>query len=347
MVGPGNRVIYVGKSIRLRSRLLSYFRAPRGEKAAEIIGHTHRIEWEYVPSEFAALLVEMRAIRQWRPVYNVQHKRDRAYCFVKVTREAAPRLLTVAPTRDDGAFYYGPFSGPRRVREMVRELADLLELRTCPARTPLHFADQMELFGREDTPLCLRADLQRCRAPCARRCTQSEYLDQVSLARRFLEGDTAVPLSILQARMASAVDRLQFEYAAVLRDRIARLDDARAELQARQRSIRALSFVYPVAGFAGNDRVYVLHAGRIEAEYQAPTSDEQARRIAREARRHFARSGTVMTSLTPDRAAETLLVARWFRLHPAELERAWTLPRPARARPAVPQKAPPGAAAQA
>jgi excinuclease ABC subunit C len=107
MFGPGDALLYVGKSIRVRSRLLSYFRADRGEKAAEIISHTHRIEWEYTPSEFAALLAEMRNIQRTRPVYNVEHKRDRVFCFVKITREAAPRLLVVREVRDDGAIYFG------------------------------------------------------------------------------------------------------------------------------------------------------------------------------------------------------------------------------------------------
>jgi excinuclease ABC subunit C len=103
MIGPADEVLYVGKSIRLRARLLSYFRADRGDKAAEIIGHTHRIEWDYAPSEFASLLLEMRAIRRWRPRYNVEHKRERFYCFVKLTREAAARLLVVHDADEDGA----------------------------------------------------------------------------------------------------------------------------------------------------------------------------------------------------------------------------------------------------
>src|SRR5688572_11829546 len=74
MIGPSDEVLYVGKSIRVRTRLLSYFRAERGEKAAEIVGHAHRIEWEYVPSEFAALLHEFRLIKRYRPPYNVEHK---------------------------------------------------------------------------------------------------------------------------------------------------------------------------------------------------------------------------------------------------------------------------------
>ncbi|HSJ08992.1 MAG TPA: hypothetical protein VK928_03740 [Longimicrobiales bacterium] len=116
MIGPGDNVLYVGKSVRVRTRLLSYFRAERGEKAADIIGHTHRIEWEYSPSEFASLLTEMRCIQKWRPPFNVEHKRDRVFCFVKLTREAAPRLLVVREVQEDGAIYFGPFRGPQRVR---------------------------------------------------------------------------------------------------------------------------------------------------------------------------------------------------------------------------------------
>jgi hypothetical protein len=158
MIGPADNLLYVGKSIRVRTRLLSYFRAPRGEKAAEIISHTHRIEWEYTPSEFASLLTEMRSIQEARPPYNVEHKRDRAFCFIKLTREEAPRILAVQEVADDGALYFGPFRGRARVREALREVADLLELRTCAAATPMRFADQLDMFGVDPQPLCMRAD---------------------------------------------------------------------------------------------------------------------------------------------------------------------------------------------
>jgi excinuclease ABC subunit C len=201
MLGPAEEVLYVGKSVRVRSRLLSYFRADRGEKAAEIIRHTHRIDWEYAPSEFAALLLEMRCIQRWRPPFNVEHKRDRGFCFVKLTREEAPRLLVVREVLDDGATYYGPFRGPARVREVVREVRDLLELRDCRGPTPMRFADQLDLFGADPQPLCMRADVSKCLAPCAGRCTKQEYTAQVELARRFLDGDADVPLTVCISSM--------------------------------------------------------------------------------------------------------------------------------------------------
>src|SRR5262245_46935878 len=224
MVGPDGLIVYIGKSIQLRTRLLSYFRADRNEKATEIISAARRIEWEYVPSEFASLLTELRLIQKHRPIFNVQHKLDRGFCFIKVTREEAPCVLLTINVQDDGSVYYGPFRGRQMVRSLLREVCDLLELRDCAPGTKLHFADQMDLFSFDATPRCVRADLHKCMAPCAGRCTRAEYHNRVEEARRFLEGVVHRPLNLLQERMKSAAERMQFEYAAILRDRAFRLE---------------------------------------------------------------------------------------------------------------------------
>jgi excinuclease ABC subunit C len=323
MIGPADDVLYVGRSIRVRTRLLSYFRAPRGEKAAEIISHTHRIDWEYTPSEFAAQLTEMRAIQRWRPPYNVEHKRDRAFCFIKLTREAAPRLLLTLEVADDGALYFGPFRGRARVREALREVSDLLELRTCAGGTPMRFADQLDLFGVDPQPLCMRADVRKCLAPCAARCTRVEYLGRAEQARRFLEGDVDLPLRMLGERMRTAAERMQFEYAAQLRDRAVRLADARSELLALRGTIEALSFLYQVPGWGGDDRVYLVRRGSIRAERPAPRTPQERAALLREAKRLFARPEYRAASVHAGQVAEILLVARWFRLRSEELDRTW------------------------
>jgi excinuclease ABC subunit C len=324
MIGPGDAVLYVGKSIRMRTRLLSYFRARRGEKAEEIIRNTHRIEWEYVPSEFAAILREVRSIKQWRPTYNVAHRRDRSYCFVRMTREEAPRLQAVPAVRGDGANYFGPFYGPERVRSAVREIADLLELRDCAGRTPLRYADQLDLFNALDrVPLCLRGDVQRCLAPCAGRCTRSEYRSRADLAMRFLAGEDDSPLNLLRGRMDRAAERMQFEYAATLRDRLEALKLIRDELLALRSTIEELTFVYPVPGHDGDDRVYIIRRGIVVADLPAPVTPaeqlallEKADRLCRGQARH-------PFGIGPAEAGEILTVARWFRLRPEERDRAW------------------------
>ncbi|MEO5510378.1 MAG: UvrB/UvrC motif-containing protein [Longimicrobiales bacterium] len=324
MIGPGDEVLYVGKSVRVRSRLLSYFRADESEKAAEIIRHTHRIDWEYVPSEFTAVLHEMRSIQQWRPPYNVEHKRDRAFCFVKITREAAPRVLAVSEVARDGAQYFGPFRGRQHVRETLREVVDLLELRDCAAGMVMRFADQLDLFSAEHTPLCMRADLRRCLAPCAGRCTKSEYLDHVDLAQRFLEGDADMPLTILRRRMQSAVDRMQFEYAAELRDRMFRLDEARHQLVALRGVIESLTFLYRPTSYGNGERVYIVRRGSIIAERPAPVNEQEEEALREEARTMLTKKLYATAAVQPTQVAEILLLARWFRLRPDELGRTWS-----------------------
>jgi len=321
MIGPSGEVLYVGKSVRVRTRLLSYFRARRGEKAAEIIGHAHGIEWDYVPNEFAALLTEMRQIKRWRPIYNVEHKRDRQYCFIKCTREAAPRLLLVGDVADDGALYYGPFRGRARVREAIRELSDLLELRDCRATTRMRFADQLELFRLEASPLCYRGEIGRCLAPCAGRCTQSEYHARVDLACQFLEGRADTPLTVLRERMMRAAERLQFEYAAALRDRAERLDGVRRELLALRGSIQSMTYLYRVPAHEGPDRLYLIRNGLVRAEFDWPQTPDDAARVAETIREELSRVEPSLLPVSSHQAAEILLVARWFRLNPEERSR--------------------------
>jgi excinuclease ABC subunit C len=122
--------------------------------------------------------------------------------------------------------------------------------------------------------------------------------------------------------MDVAANRLQFEYAAQLRDRMQRLDEARAELLALRGFIDSLSFGYDVHGFGGDDRVYLIHRGRIREERAMPQDHagmealtERARQVLGR-RESFARVGVTQ-------AAEILLLARWFRLRPHEQGRTW------------------------
>ncbi|MGQ0814493.1 MAG: GIY-YIG nuclease family protein [Gemmatimonadota bacterium] len=321
MLGPNDEVIYVGKSISLRNRLLSYFRADRGEKATEIISHTRRIVWEYVPSEFASLLTEMRQIQRWRPLFNVEHKRDRNYCFIKLTRDEAPRLLMTPRVVSDGAEYYGPFRGRAMVRDVLREVSDALELRDCAPSVQLRFADQMDLFQPDHTPKCIRADVHKCLAPCAGRCTRSEYQVRVVEARKFLQGNVHRPLAILNERMEQAAGRMQFEYAAQLRDRAWKLDEARYELMAACSSIEALTFLYHAPGYNGEDRLYVIKRGAIKAELPMPATRQAGETVRAEAKALLTKRD-LRTTVTPEEVGEVLLVARWFRIKPQELEHA-------------------------
>jgi len=198
MIAGDGEIVYVGKSKRVRSRLLSYFRAAfPEEKGARILRDAERIEWEYVPSEFAALLAELRLIKQFRPRFNVAMKHDgRNYCFIKVTKGPAPKLMVVrGPGADDSAIYYGPFMGAMGVSESVRELNDVLGLRDCAADQQMNFADQSELFDAfPRTPGCIRFEVKKCLGPCVGGCTTQQYDQRLALARAFLDGTDDGPI---------------------------------------------------------------------------------------------------------------------------------------------------------
>lgn len=321
MYGPGDELIYVGKSIRVRARLLSYFRAPRGEKAWELIRGTRRIAWDYVPDEFGALVREMRLIQRHRPKFNVQHKRKRAYAFVKVTREPAPRVLPVTRVAEDGATYYGPFPRVGHVAHTVRDLAHVLGLRDCPAATPMFFDDQLEMFGGGRAPLCLRADLGTCLAPCCGRPAARAYEARVREARRFLEGRGATPLRRLAEDMTAAAGRMDYEYAALLRDRLERLRRFQEELTAFRGQVEALTFVYRSPGFRGADRLHLIRSGRLRETVPLPKDVGSRLQAADRVRAVFEETESGPGGLSGHEAAEILLVARWFRLKPRELGR--------------------------
>lgn len=321
MYGPGEELLYVGKSVHVRSRLLSYFRAPKGEKAWELIREAARVEWDYVPNEFMALVQEMKLIQSRQPRFNVRHRRKRIYAFVKVTREPAPRVLPVTRVVEDGATYYGPFPRVKALAHTVRELSHVLGLRDCPPSTPIYFGDQLEIFRAGRPPRCLRADLRTCLAPCCGRPTAVAYAHAVDAARRFLEGRAEGPLREIEDRMQEAAARMEFEYAGLLRDRIDRLRAFRDELVAFRGRVEDLTFVYRVPGYHGDDRVYLLRGGRIRRELPHPKGRRARERVAQAIEEVYGELDGGPRGLAPDDAAEILLVAQWFRQRPKERKR--------------------------
>src|SRR6202048_2815126 len=194
MLSSEGEVLYVGKSKRVRSRLLSYFRCAYPEdKGARILRSAERIEWEYTPSEFAALLQELRLIKRFA----------RHYSFIKLTKGPAPKLLVVrGASGEDASIYYGPFVGAQRVGEAVRELHDAVMLRDCRTDLKMFFSDQTELFQLSPrTPGCIRYEISKCLGPCVGGCSAAEYDQRVALAKAFLDGSNDGPLEMLRVQV--------------------------------------------------------------------------------------------------------------------------------------------------
>lgn len=325
MIAGDGEVVYVGKSKRLRTRLLSYFRCAFPEdKGARILRDAERIEWEYMPSEFAALLEELRLIKRFRPRFNVAMKRDgRNYCFIKLTKPPAPKLVVVrGPGQDDSAIYYGPFMGAMGVSDAVRELNDVLGLRDCAIEQPIHFADQPELFDSfPRTPGCIRYEVRKCLGPCVGGCSVQQYDDRLALARAFLDGVDDGPIEVLRRDMEVASERLEYERAAVLRDKLKRLEALRGQFARLRFAVETLSFVYTVPSDDGDDRVYLIRRGRVRAERPRPRTTGDAATLLDLINDVFVADDRSTGQIPTHEIDELLLLSSWFRRFPAELER--------------------------
>jgi excinuclease ABC subunit C len=326
MLSSEGEIVYVGKSKRLRTRLLSYFRcAFPEEKGARIVREAERIEWEYTPSEFAALLEELRLIKRFRPRFNVAMKRDaRHFAFIKLTRGPAPKLLVVRGAgAEDAQIYYGPFHGAQRVSEAVRELNDALGLRDCRLDQPIHFADQPELFQIfPRTPGCIRHEIKKCLGPCVGACTAHEYDDRVRLVRAFLDGADDGPMTALRSEMETASVSLEFERAAVLRDKLQRLEALREQFMKFRFAVETLSFVYAVPGHQGDDRIYLIRRGRVRGEHAIPRSEQDRIRLLEMVEDVFSPAERDTAQVPSHEVDELLLLSSWFRRFPAELGRS-------------------------
>ena len=256
--GPGvyrwrdaqGRVLYVGKASNLRARTRSYL------SNKEARGLTHLlmrravsvdVVQTHTPEE--ALLLENTLIKQEQPPYNLRLKDDKAYLLVRVDRkEAWPRLRLVRAVRRDGATYIGPFAGAKGLRRTLRFLRTLFPLRTCSDR---------EL--RERSTPCLYHQLGRCAAPCVDKVDAETYAAHVRGTLAVLRGRDDGLLRSLRRDMAAASEAMDYERAALLRDRAAALEAsmARQETVSPDGKDRDVIAVARAPGLAVVSLVYV------------------------------------------------------------------------------------------
>jgi excinuclease ABC subunit C len=199
----------------------------------------------------------------------------------------------------------------------------------------MHFADQPELFTMfPRTPGCIRFEVKKCLGPCVGGCTVKQYDERVRMARGFLDGADDGPIERLRADMEAASERLEFERAGALRDKLRRLEALREQFIRFRFAVETLSFVYPVRGHGGANRVYLIRRGRVRAEADAPTCDGDRDRLLEMVETVFRQTERETSQIPTHEIDELLLLSSWFRRFPAELER--THPADALAGSAVP-----------
>jgi excinuclease ABC subunit C len=320
MLDADGRIIYVGKAKRLRTRLLTYFRAEYpDDKAARILYASHDIAWDYTPSEFSAYLGELRQIKQYRPHFNYRGNLTRRAVFIKVSRGPAPRVYAGEVVTRDDARCYGPFRSLGRTGEAVRTLNDLLGLRDCAATMPIVFSGQGDLFGATRQAACMRHEFGFCSGPCAGFVAERDYRAKVETAIAFLEGRTIQPIDRVVSAMQEASKADRFELAVRWREKFEHLEWLLAATSRARTAVDLLTFVYRDPGTFGDDRVYLIRQGVVRAAFPDPTTPIESEAFRAVVTAELAKPDPPPGPLPLESVDEILLLMSWFRAHPDAL----------------------------
>ncbi len=206
-------IIYVGKAKVLKNRVRQYFNhnEGHGDKVRAMIQHIDDFEYIVTGSELEALILECNLIKKHKPYYNILLKDDKQYPYIKITmQEQYPRVLLTRRVEKDGALYFGPYLAST-VRETVDTMKKTYRLRSCKKN--------IEQSGKKSRP-CLNYYIGLCTAPCSGKISPMEYRAAFADMTGFLEGKEDEILVTIEKEMMQASAEMEFEKAAILRDRL-------------------------------------------------------------------------------------------------------------------------------
>jgi len=211
-------IIYVGKAVNLKNRVRSYFRdTDHTPKVAAMIANIADFDILLCDSNLEALCLECNLIKLHKPHYNILLKDDKHYPYLRVNlKEPFPRLELArrmdpdANPKKDGAKYFGPYIGATAVRQVIEAVRGVFPLRTCRKELPL----------KKPCRPCVNYEIGKCMAPCAGKCTEEAYWDMMDGVLAFLGGDYEQVLKVLRKDMMACAQKMQYERAAALRDKI-------------------------------------------------------------------------------------------------------------------------------
>ncbi|MDD5945823.1 MAG: excinuclease ABC subunit UvrC [Clostridia bacterium] len=215
MHNASDEIIYVGKAVNLKNRVRQYFQNSKNKapKVSAMVSHIAWFEYIVTDSEMEALLLECNLIKEHRPKYNVMLKDDKTYPYIKVTtNEDFPRVFITRKYVKDKNRYFGPVTDVTAAKETVELINKLFPIRKCKKSFPRD-------MGKERP--CLNHHIGQCLAPCDGLVTKEEYGKIVDEVLAVLEGKYDYIIKYLEGLMYAASDEMDFEKAAVYRDRIA------------------------------------------------------------------------------------------------------------------------------
>lgn len=300
------RIIYVGKAINLRNRVRSYVRhdANRAPKVTAMMKYAVDVETIQTKTEMEALILENTLIKEHHPKYNIMLRDDKTYPYVKITvQEDFPRVFMTRRLLRDGAKYFGPFTDVGAVHETIKLLRQSFPLRTCRSM-------------KVDRP-CLQYHMHRCQAPCVGYVSKEEYKSYIDQIIQLFEGKAIPLLDNLKKEMEEAAEAMEFERAAILRDRLQAVD----KIQEKQRMVTQKANDIDVLGFAMDDRLACLQllfirSGRLlgRENYFVQNEGDRPDEIMTEFIKQYYGASTFIPKelLLPMKSEEEALFQDWF-----------------------------------
>jgi len=229
MLNAANDVLYVGKAKNVRKRLSSYARvnAPQPARILRMIAATTNVEIISTTTETEALLLEANLIKQLRPRFNVQLRDDKSFPYILITGDHwAPQILKHRGAQSRPGRYFGPFASAGAVNRTITALQRAFLIRSCT-----------DGFFESRTRPCLLYQIRRCAGPCTREIDFGGYTELVREATDFLSGRSQAVKELLAGEMERASGELEFETAAVYRDRLASLSAIQSQQGINPRTV--------------------------------------------------------------------------------------------------------------
>lgn len=209
------KVLYVGKAKNLRNRLGSYFVSPDRliERTRRMVQTARNVDWTVVQTERAALQLEYAWIKEFQPEFNIRFRDDKSYPYLVVTlSDEIPRVFLSRRKDISGAKYFGPFANSWALRDTLSTLLRAFPVRSCTSGV-------YKRAEKTNRP-CLLGDIGKCAAPCVDRISPADHKALALGLASFMDGKDERVLDSLRYDMLQAAERLDFERAAKLRDRI-------------------------------------------------------------------------------------------------------------------------------
>ena len=217
-INDKGKVIYVGKARNLRSRVRSYFHTGFiNAKTEVLVNKINDIDLVVTDSEVEALVLENNLIKELKPRYNVNLKDDKSFPFIKVTNEPYPKVFSTRRVIKDGSRYFGPYTSVKSMKSALRMINQIFRIRSC------NYDINDESISKKKFKVCLDYHIKKCDGPCEGLISEKVYNEMVDEVVKLLRGKTDDLIKELEVKMNSAAMEMQFEKAAVMRDKLEQL----------------------------------------------------------------------------------------------------------------------------